>query len=597
MRLIKEIEVKYFRSIYTQKIEKLSDLTVFFGRNDAGKSNYLRALNLFFNDETNPGEVFDFDRDFNKARRGEADTVKKFVYVKVTFRTPSSFPSLGEEFWVKKTWIKSRGEKPEETFGPRAKSDTKTQRVITKFLKKIRLHYIPAIKDRKIFENLLEQVYEVIAVDADFNKSLKQFTKALQKKTQDISKSLMEQMDIESVIAPPENLKDLFRSLDFETKNATGDTHSLTLQKGDGVQMRHIPIILAFLSDKGSHEYNIWGFEEPENSLELAMAVNEANSFIRHSQSTNKQIFITSHSPAFFSIKSEACNRYFISKQIITGLKKQTSRADLIKPGDRPSQLMGETPLLPMISEYLTEAQKEIEEHKGRINEIQQQLDESSDPALFVEGLSDKIILDRCWELFGHPEMNLSIFSCSGTSKMKSLAKDGDVFKTLNPGKHLFVLIDNDKEGRGLYPNGNLAKNGGGNWVMHKSNDVYWCRLKFSDEFSATMKKLGVPIDFWPYTLENCFSNNIHRKAIEEEALLFESSPHDELLSDGKCKKIIFSLIKEFDKHYYLLAPHKDYKIPFAEWIVDQSKYDPAILESFQPIMEGLKLILSENRN
>ena len=48
MRLISEIEIGYFRSIYKINISNIGDMAVFFGRNDSGKSNILRALNLFF---------------------------------------------------------------------------------------------------------------------------------------------------------------------------------------------------------------------------------------------------------------------------------------------------------------------------------------------------------------------------------------------------------------------------------------------------------------------------------------------------------------------------------------------------------------------
>ncbi|WP_350147742.1 AAA family ATPase [Pyruvatibacter sp.] len=54
MRLIKEIEIAYFRSLYKERIRHVEDMNIFFGRNDSGKSNVVRALNLFFNGETNP---------------------------------------------------------------------------------------------------------------------------------------------------------------------------------------------------------------------------------------------------------------------------------------------------------------------------------------------------------------------------------------------------------------------------------------------------------------------------------------------------------------------------------------------------------------
>ena len=47
MRIIKEIRIGYFRS-FSQKVEvkTIKDLNIFSGKNDSGKSNILKALNV-----------------------------------------------------------------------------------------------------------------------------------------------------------------------------------------------------------------------------------------------------------------------------------------------------------------------------------------------------------------------------------------------------------------------------------------------------------------------------------------------------------------------------------------------------------------------
>mgnify|MGYP003603325088 FL=1 len=72
MDIISKIEIKHFRSFDGGKdqpkvrIDELKDFNIFSGSNDSGKSNVLRALNLFFNDEISPGIKFNKDRDFSK---------------------------------------------------------------------------------------------------------------------------------------------------------------------------------------------------------------------------------------------------------------------------------------------------------------------------------------------------------------------------------------------------------------------------------------------------------------------------------------------------------------------------------------------------
>jgi len=290
MQLIRRIEIAYFRSIYKETLDRPQGTTVVFGRNDAGKSNVLRALNLFFNGQTNPGQPFSFDRDFCHARLAEAEpsrNIRKFVYVKLWFNTPESYrPSLGDEFWVRRQWSISR---PTDPVVSHSVSDDRSQ-YLTRFLNKVRFHYIPAIKDRSIFEKLLAQIYEVVAREEEISVSLADFAAALRQRTDALTAGLLRGLQVNSVISPPDDLTDLFRSLDFETNTEQGDSYSLTLQRGDGIQVRHIPAILAFLSDRGAEDYHVWGFEEPENSLELANAISEADAFRRFGTEANKQI-------------------------------------------------------------------------------------------------------------------------------------------------------------------------------------------------------------------------------------------------------------------------------------------------------------------
>lgn len=91
MNIIDKIEIKSFRSFlgspqeYSSEIYNLKDLNIFSGANDSGKSNILRALNLFFNDEIAPGVPFNFDRDFFI---GKQDRIQKVIEIAITFNLP-----------------------------------------------------------------------------------------------------------------------------------------------------------------------------------------------------------------------------------------------------------------------------------------------------------------------------------------------------------------------------------------------------------------------------------------------------------------------------------------------------------------------------
>ena len=135
--IIEKIRIKNFRSIVDETIE-LNEFNCFVGRNDSGKSNVLKALNLFFNNYTEFNSSFDFDKDFSKyAKVGEhsAKEIEISVYVVI----PSTYADNGVKVWTKK-WRKEglHSDNKDQLFGKRTKARV--------FLSRIQYHYIPAIK-------------------------------------------------------------------------------------------------------------------------------------------------------------------------------------------------------------------------------------------------------------------------------------------------------------------------------------------------------------------------------------------------------------------------------------------------------------------
>ena len=112
MNIIKKIEIQYFRSIYWQSITDADGLNILTGKNDAGKSNVLKALNLFFNNQTDFGVDFDFSKDFNLDRleqvRKETVKGKQFIQIKITFNRGKNYENtLPETFTVTKKWFRN----------------------------------------------------------------------------------------------------------------------------------------------------------------------------------------------------------------------------------------------------------------------------------------------------------------------------------------------------------------------------------------------------------------------------------------------------------------------------------------------------------
>jgi predicted ATP-dependent endonuclease of OLD family len=90
MKLISEIVITGFRSIRHQKLKGLDDFTAFSGLNNSGKSNFLRALNAFFNNETDEGVRLNVDADYYRPDLRTRRKAKE-ITVTVRFALPSEF--------------------------------------------------------------------------------------------------------------------------------------------------------------------------------------------------------------------------------------------------------------------------------------------------------------------------------------------------------------------------------------------------------------------------------------------------------------------------------------------------------------------------
>lgn len=261
MHLVDEIEISYFRSFYKARLRNLKDLNIIFGKNDIGKSNVVRALNLFFSGRPEHANIFEFPIDFSDRRADEADSsedVRKFLYVKLTFNTPPSFQkSLGTTFSVKRQWTVSRATSFHEEFSSNIASNRR--HIAVRFMNLIKFMYIPAIKDSKLFEMLLSEIHETISNSSDFGQAVENFSTEIQNVTRELFNTLPKDVSSGTKIGAPNQLSQLFQTLDFETLPGDGSgAKSLTRQRGDGIKARHIPELLNFISQKDKYDYHIW---------------------------------------------------------------------------------------------------------------------------------------------------------------------------------------------------------------------------------------------------------------------------------------------------------------------------------------------------
>lgn len=327
MKLIEQIEIKYFRSFSEKfvKVVDLRDLNIFSGANDVGKSNVLKAMNLFFNNEINIGEEFDLRKDLSVIQRTRSEKELEerkstrtkddpyvsqrdlFVKIKIYFvrESLSEKSTTPERFWVEKSWDKNGFNKQTSNihvaYRKKNKKDpTQTQAAalqgqLTQFLNSIYFEYIPAVKDRQFLQYLFKKLQNsLFERDNTFEKTSNQINNQIAVTTKDIFDEFKDKTGVNASFLIPNSLLDFFTTINVSTENDIS-----LYSRGDGIQARFIPAILNEIS-KGKKNV-IWGFEEPENSYEYRNAENLAKDFL-NVYAVKKQIFLTSHTKEFLSL-------------------------------------------------------------------------------------------------------------------------------------------------------------------------------------------------------------------------------------------------------------------------------------------------------
>lgn len=412
---IQKIRIRNFRSLTDVSID-VESLTVFVGCNDAGKSNILRALDLFFNGDGNKYQL-DWPRDFcgfARAGKGKAKEIK----IALTFKLPDSYNVKGRVEWTK-TW-RQMG-RHSETIKQEDGTELPSRSKAVSYLRSICYEYVPAIKGTDYFDTLLSSVHDMLETTAreSIRAASASFTGTIRNHTTGILEDLSDQLDLTSDLSLPTDLRQLFSALEFRSQTGA---HSVGLsQRGDGIKVRHIPIILHWMAQQANHKHvaaagrprveTIWGYEEPENNLEAKSAFELAGHLLKW-QKEGIQIFLTTHSPVFYTellrTGQENVRLCEVQKTSDSGssvLERDPEKAEDIEALD------GSIGFLRQIEPYIRDWKKQAENLKLQIS----QLPDKTKPTIFVEGPSDRQILEAVFRKY----------PCQDTPSVKCAQQNG----------------------------------------------------------------------------------------------------------------------------------------------------------------------------
>lgn len=316
MNLLTNVQIEGFRSIREADIPIGADLTALAGLNNSGKSNVLRALNAFFNDETDAGQALDVDRDYY--RPDLTKKKRKRIRVSIHFALPSSFKFrkglevtkrlIGDErFSVTKEWVRDTA-LPQFLLNGRVIDLDERQKLAT-FLQLIRFRYVPnrvlpTELIRGEHQNLRNVLIRRLAKgpkgDAKAFESIRntsvRMIESLAKRFQEACPG---QGDV--TLATPNSWNDL--AFTFGYRLARSGIEIEDFAQGSGIQSL-LMLETLYLIDRdyfqqfGWKQAAIWGIEEPESSLHASLEARVAAylAAVAAEPKSRLQILCTTHS-------------------------------------------------------------------------------------------------------------------------------------------------------------------------------------------------------------------------------------------------------------------------------------------------------------
>jgi AAA ATPase domain len=392
---ISRVKIKNFRSLVDVDVHFVG-YNALVGLNDAGKSNLLRALNLFFNGETDLGSRFVFSSDFSQLAKVIGKKAKE-VEIEIEITPPTHYSDKGAVIW-RKTFRADSEKAFTDVISKKDGSGFAKGSKVDFWVRNLAFEYVPAVRGRQFFANLKRRLYTALAatVATNLTGASGAFLSSVRTEVGKLESETVRLLGLQTEFSLPGDLGDLFEILDFEA----GDKYTKTAltQRGDGIQGRHVPLILKFLADQRKKNASkgkpaietIWGFEEPENNLELLKQIEAALEFKTYSQTI--QIILSSHSPAFYGA-AKANGKVWIASRV-HGLTKFVDSVS-------SEQLDEHLGLMHFVHPYLSQAVSDRERLIASIKSLEETALVRNKAAVYVEGVSDKTILEAALKALG----------------------------------------------------------------------------------------------------------------------------------------------------------------------------------------------------
>jgi predicted ATP-dependent endonuclease of OLD family len=428
-------QVKRFRSLMDVTLNISQDRpTIICGENNIGKTNFLRALNLYFNHLSdasfNPKEDLPYHIVYGSGGGGsKTELTGKFKENDTVISIKIIFFKSGEILY------KINNENSEEE-------------AIAKILDRFRFIFIESHNVN--LPNLIATILEkdgLLSLDTKRKKQsaplekLQEFIELSQRAISDIEKEInvcfesltdfdgvLQGKEVKIYFAEFEKLRDVVKTM---TQITLFDSNTLSVSsKGSGAQRALFLALMQYISNN-SKQNVIWGVDEPEAFLQPKLQKKVASVFAEITQKESQQIVLTTHSQHFIDLRELKDTHLFQGREEPKTYKRQ------------PGKKFMEMNTSPVVNISPSEKASLIKEHLG--------IDSNDGWTLMplnilVEGEEDKKYLEALFKLSDIPCPNITW--AGGASKIGGyLQFYNDMAEDLNYKPRMICLFDNDKEG------------------------------------------------------------------------------------------------------------------------------------------------------
>jgi len=434
---IKNIKIKRFRSLMNIDLTINTNMNFISicGENNSGKTNMLRAINLFFNPDTYDRKE---DVPYHKFASGGGATNPE-ITIEFCDSDSNDIYTLTRKF---DSYDLS------ETTGEKNNSDSMEENEVNDFLKKIKIFFIESINVSfpELISQVIEDVYENNYSNTRLSGSKKQvkesyteYQESLQLILQKLSSELTTlfsaynqkwkiDFKFESSIAKFVDL------ISDDIKIHINDGSNLSIDgKGSGLQrLAYILLNYKIINEVAKTSSVIVLIDEPDVYLHHKLQRKLKDDLKDLSQ--NSQIFLTTHSQIFI-------DTYTLNNVFLLDLERT-----LVTYKRKPNEIFYK---LDTISVQLTQIDG-INKIRSYLGLDRADITELSPYNFMVEGDSDKIYLEGLCNFFQCPIPQIEV-THGADSTPKLLKYYNDIYSSGEFHPKILVLLDNDTKGREIF--------------------------------------------------------------------------------------------------------------------------------------------------